>query len=249
MDQAKRVNVLRDWAAGRFRQPAPQNGKVKPVLPKKTVYKPCEGIECHCCDFMGLTVEPGSVDAVVTDIPYEEKWVRSMGRPFSEWCARVLRPGGVMVTWFKHSQLDQCLAALSSHLRYQWLFVSPLAGAKTVQGQWVITKHQIAVVYTRSKKLELRAAVEDWVPMGRKSARRHRHQKNVAQMLHLVEAFSAEEGLVVDPFAGSFTTAEACWHTNRHFIGGDIDPACLGMARERFRTLLDETAPTTARRK
>ena len=149
-----------------------------------------------------------------------------------------------MVTWFGHSRLDQCLAALSTHLRYQWLFVAPLAGAKMVTGQWLNTRHQIAVVYTRSGKLELQAAVEDWVPMGRKGVRRHRHTKNVAQMQYLVQSFSAEETLIVDPFAGSFTTAEACWHTNRRFIGGDIDPACLGMARERFGRLLDEAAPT-----
>jgi hypothetical protein len=184
-----------------------------------------------------LPIEPETVDAVVTDIPFGETWLCHVAE-FSEWCAQVLKPNGVMVTWYSHSRLDRLLAALSTpRLRYQWLFVAPLASAKMVTGQWLNTRHQIAVVYTRSRRLELRAAVEDWVPMGRKGERMHKHQKNVPQMQHFAQGFSEEGGLVVDPFAGSFTTAEACWNTNRRFIGSDLNPDCLRMARERFKFL------------
>ena len=58
MNQEERIKVLRDWAAGKHRPPAPQNGNgaVKHLMPTETIYKPCDGIECHCpCDFRQLT--------------------------------------------------------------------------------------------------------------------------------------------------------------------------------------------------
>ena len=50
--------------------PPPEPSKQPASEPE--VYRPAEGIECWCpCDFRNLPVGPGTVDAVITDIPYD----------------------------------------------------------------------------------------------------------------------------------------------------------------------------------
>lgn len=62
---------------------------------------------------------------------------------------------------------------------------------------------------------------------------KHSHQKPVDLIGFLVRKSTQPGELVVDPFMGSGTTAEACQKLGRDFIGWDIDPACLQMAEER----------------
>jgi hypothetical protein len=221
------------WAEGLTPPPPrPKNTKRNKPMPTGEIYQPTPHVSCHCCDFRNLPVEPESVTAVVTDIPYKEDW-RSNIPAFAEWCCRVLVPGGTMVTFYGHACLNECMAALGLPLRYRWLLVSPLCGIAGTHGQFS-PRYQLALVYSKGDDWRLPRVCEDWIPAGARDKRHHDHQKTIAQMQWLVEAFSSEGELVVDNCAGSFTTAEACHITNRRFIGADINPECLNMARKRF---------------
>lgn len=50
----------------------------------------------------------------------------------------------------------------------------------------------------------------------------------------IIKLTTKEGDLVVDPFAGSGTTALACMNTNRRFIGTEIDTLYFDMANERI---------------
>jgi site-specific DNA-methyltransferase (adenine-specific) len=50
----------------------------------------------------------------------------------------------------------------------------------------------------------------------------------------VVANFTLPGGTVLDPFAGSGTTAIACLRTGRNFIGCEIDPGYYEIARERI---------------
>ena len=231
--QAEVTQAYRDL--GITGEPEPQSLVSHPV---ETFYQPVPGIDCHCpCDFRNLPVKAGTVDAVITDLPYVTEWLPNVPE-FSEWCARVLKPEGVLVTFYGQAHLDKCMAALGTHLNYQWQFISPLVGTNKVLGFPLQSRYQLALVYSRARSLGKRRVVDDWIPAGRRMKGLHPHQKNPAQMQTLVEAFSRENDLICDPCACTFVTAEACWHANRKFIGGDLDPECLEMARQRFANLL-----------
>ena len=59
-------------------------------------------------------------------------------------------------------------------------------------------------------------------------------------MMWLVETYTNEGDLVIDPFLGSGTTALACARTNRRFIGVEREEKYFTMAVERLQ------APQTA---
>ncbi len=207
-----------------------------PPSPPPVSYTPVPGIDCYCCDFRRLPVEGGTVKAVLTDIPYYVDWLPT-ATVLADWCANVLVPDGVLVTWLPQYHLDESIAAFTKHLHFQWCFISPLVGSYRSLGNRINSRYQLACVFSVGATWRLHRGCDDWVPAGRRDKKYHKHGKTVAQMQYLVEAFSQESDLICDPCSGGWTTAEACYLTNRHFIGGDIDPECLGMARQRFSVL------------
>lgn len=62
----------------------------------------------------------------------------------------------------------------------------------------------------------------------------HPTQKPLDLMLELVRLFSDPGELVLDPFAGSGTTAVACLRSDRRFLGSEIDPKYHALALERI---------------
>lgn len=77
---------------------------------------------------------------------------------------------------------------------------------------------------------------------------RHKHSNHPTEKpLELIKRFvsvSSNPGdLVVDPFMGSGTTAVACRETGRRFIGYEINPEYIKMARTRLRSAMTPRAP------
>ena len=52
--------------------------------------------------------------------------------------------------------------------------------------------------------------------------------------LYYTERFTQNRDLVVDPFAGSFTTAVAAHRLGRRYLGCDHDPECVEIGRRRL---------------
>ncbi|HEY6634534.1 MAG TPA: site-specific DNA-methyltransferase [Acidimicrobiia bacterium] len=53
----------------------------------------------------------------------------------------------------------------------------------------------------------------------------------------LIELYTYQGDLVLDPFIGSGTTAVAAVETSRHYVGFDTEPSYVDLARERLRGL------------
>jgi len=63
----------------------------------------------------------------------------------------------------------------------------------------------------------------------------HPTQKPVELFKYIIETYTREGDLVVDPFLGSGTTAVACAMTKRKFIGGDILNKYVSQSAERLK--------------
>lgn len=68
----------------------------------------------------------------------------------------------------------------------------------------------------------------------------HPTQKPEELIRRLIAGSSPPEGLVVDPFAGSGTTAIVAERLGRRWLCADSEPAYVGLARARIRRNLDE---------
>jgi SAM-dependent methyltransferase len=208
-----------------------------PPPPPPELYQPTKDIACWKCDFRDLPVEAGSVRAIITDLPYEGTWHHNLP-DFAEWACRVLQPGGILATFYGQAWLPRLLAELDKRLYWQWLFIEPWCGGYPLMGRWVNSRYAPVVVYCNEPTMHLRRNVDDVLPASRKERDCHEHQKSLASVQHLVQAFSGEEGdLVADCCSGGWTTALACHETRRRFVGSDNRPDCLDVARKRFANL------------
>jgi site-specific DNA-methyltransferase (adenine-specific) len=62
---------------------------------------------------------------------------------------------------------------------------------------------------------------------------KHPAEKPLAMIRHIVRTSSRPDAVVLDPFIGSGTTAEAAVLEGRHFIGGDFDMHWVKKTRAR----------------
>jgi len=70
--------------------------------------------------------------------------------------------------------------------------------------------------------------------MSNKEIRQHPTQKPLALFTWILKKYSKESDLILDPFLGSGTTAEACKLLHRNFIGIEINPEYCKIAEERL---------------
>ena len=63
----------------------------------------------------------------------------------------------------------------------------------------------------------------------------HPTQKPVDMLEFMIEKFSDEKNIVLDPFMGSGTTGVGCVKTNRNFIGFEIDKEYFELAQNRIK--------------
>ena len=65
-------------------------------------------------------------------------------------------------------------------------------------------------------------------------AKTHPCPEPLDQCEELVRSFTCEEALVLDPFTGVGSIPVACARHNRRYVGIDIDPVYVGIARKRL---------------
>jgi hypothetical protein len=109
-----------------------------------------------------------------------------------------------------------------------------------------ITTYEVIVVWSKDwKRLSSRVwsipildyrSLRDWNP--------HPTQKPVKLVRYLLDQYTNEGDLVLDPFVGSGTTAVACKQMRRHFIAVEHDPAFVAIANNRLRERTTPEAPT-----
>lgn len=84
----------------------------------------------------------------------------------------------------------------------------------------------------------LAATIDVWeIPPERASRVGHPAPFPVALPRRLIEFYTYEEDLVLDPFMGSGTTAVAAVETGRHYVGFDTEPSYVELAHARIREL------------
>ena len=216
----------------------------------------CKIYNCDCLDLM-KSMEDDSVDAVVTDPPYDEKTHEGAICGNEEDVVGVsefgpLQDVGKVVSESVRISLGWCLffCALEQLGEYQ-AEAKKLDGDVFVRsGYWDKIMHTpqftgdrpaqpgeaIAILHRPGKKRWNgggRPAL--WRYMRMSGNKVHPTQKPLELIKALIIDFTESDDLVFDPFMGSGTTGVAALQMGRSFIGCEIDKDYFGIAEKRLK--------------
>lgn len=169
----------------------------------------------------------GTVDAIITDPPYERDALPLLG-DLRDLATRLLKPDGVMVVMFGTYYLREAFNLLDGGVPYRWTAAYLTPGAHAVHYHARITQGwKPLLVYGGGPRFH------DVFTSPGDDKRHHMWGQSFGGFLALVDTFSRPGQLVVDPFLGGGTTALACQRLQRSFVGCDIDPAAVETSRQR----------------
>ena len=203
-----------------------------------------------------------SVDAIITDPPFgigfrygsekekfddpESYW--SWFQPIYSAMLKKLKPGGFVAIW--QAQL---------YFRYFWSWFGDQIHIYAACKNFVqLRKTPINYAYDPivmfykegSKPLRPKhpkrnvdffvANTAKWVTNTKAIERKHPCPRPIDQVEVIVENFTIFNGIVLDPFLGSGTTAVACEKLNRKWIGIEIEEKYCKITKERIRKVINQ---------
>jgi DNA modification methylase len=206
-------------------------------------------------------IPAAGVDFILTDPPYLVNYHSRDGRAIqndadSRWLKpsfvqayRVLRPDRFCISFYGWSKADQFIAAwreagfrLVGHLVFRKSYASST--------RFLRYHHEQAYLLAKGNPAPPKHPIPDVLEMRYTGNKIHPTQKDISALLPLIECFSAEGDLVLDPFCGSGSTLVASRCLHRHFFGIELDPAYHALAVSRIaQTIFNGTSPEGSREK
>ncbi len=179
-------------------------------------------------------LEPASVALILTDPPWADKALRDVLPDLGRLAARVLVPGGSLVTYLGHHSLPTALPTLAEHLRFWWLMTIRLHGqAARLPGKRIIPLSRPVAWFVRGGRRDRRWLKDsfDVHTVADKAAHPWAQHRSVAE--YFIQALTQPGELVVDPFAGSGTVPYVAASLGRRWAASDADPECWPLIEER----------------
>jgi site-specific DNA-methyltransferase (adenine-specific) len=140
---------------------------------------------------------------------------------------RILRPGGSCIIFFdlwKIETLKGLLSKFSKHRLIEWIKTNPMPINQ--YATYLSNAREIAISCVKGGKATFNSKYDKGIyeyPIYNGKDRFHPTQKSLPLFEELITKHSNEGDIVVDPYAGSGTTALASKNTNRIFICGEPD--------------------------
>lgn len=208
-----------------------------------------------CLDILP-TLEPGSVDAVVTDPPYAIPAAHYVGKRGEESPRRNLAELSIVEQWFR--QVADLIPATASMYVFcdgqsfpvffracynRWRWVRPVVWDKVVSYNGYTWRHQHELIAWCEPNGAMRIPTGDGDIIRCRAVKVDARCHPAEKPVELIETLIAKtSGTVLDPFMGSGTTGVACVKTGRRFIGVELDPGYFDVAVRRIQAAFDDEA-------
>jgi site-specific DNA-methyltransferase (adenine-specific) len=185
------------------------------------------------------------VDFILTDPPYLVNYHDRSGRsvlndldhswlkPAFTDAYRVLREDRFMVSFYSWTHADKFLATwreagfrVIGHLVFRKRYCS--------QSRFLGYQHEQAYLLAKGNPKVPADPISDVLDMRYSGNQMHPTQKPVSALLPLINTFTKEGDIVLDPFCGSGSTGVAALLTRRKFIGIELDPEYHRVAEGRL---------------
>ncbi|MFH0900537.1 MAG: DNA methyltransferase [Pseudomonadota bacterium] len=212
--------------------PAPETGNLPAVIEMQSA-------RLYAGDFQNVLCEvpDASVDLIFTDPPYIKAFLPQWS-DLSALAARVLKPTGMLIAYSGQAYLPEVMGRLAEHLQYWWLGAVFHGGASEI----ILADYPVRKVVNLCKPLlfyvrpgfQQERVIHDAVQGEGSEKGSHAWQQGQAEAEFYIRRLCPEGGIVLDPCLGGGTTGVAAVGQGRQFIGCEIDPDVLQMARERI---------------
>jgi len=197
---------------------------------------------CGDCLEVMKEIPDKSVDAVITDPPYgfgrfetdDGNFIKLIQSAFVE-VKRITRFGAWSFVFSGTGAVKDLLNAIDLDFqRLLWLY-KPADCTYPYRG-WLLTSEAIAVFTNGNPTplLDRKPYRHDCYIHSRVGQEGVEGHPTVKPLDVIYDLCARVNGIVLDPFLGSGTTAVACKQLNRHFIGIEINPDYCKIARERL---------------
>jgi DNA modification methylase len=200
------------------------------------------------CISIMRSLPANSVDFIPTDPPYLVRYKDREGRSIqndsnSDWLIpafaeayRVLEQDRFMVSFYGWTQVDKFFHAWRSvwfrvvgHVVFRKQYVS--------KSRFLKYQHEQAYLLAKGKPALPENPIADVIDMPYSGNKLHPTQKPVAALKPLIEAFTQEHDLILDPFCGSGSTLVAAKILKRRYLGIELDPEYHAVATKRLHSL------------
>jgi hypothetical protein len=191
-----------------------------------------------CGDFRekGQEIESESVDMILTD-PLYAKDKLHLWDDLGRLAQRILKPGGVLLSYSGNLYLPQVYESLGKHLQYFWTFaIRHGGGHQTVYAVNVTQMWKPLVAYCKPPFSKTWSPFCDMVSGGQ-SKEFHKFEQPESEAYYFLEHLCPKNGVICDPMMGSGSTIVSAMALGLTAIGIDIDSTAHATAKQRVEHL------------
>ena len=187
------------------------------------------------------TMKENSVDLIFTDPQYDRDSL-PIYSVLGKAAQRVLKPGGSLVCYVGTYALPEILRYLEdAGLSFWWqIIVKHTGAAARMHKQKVWVKQKPLVWFVNGNKSNAPEDIGDYIESTPPDKVRHKWQQSTVEAEYVIKHLTVENQLVMDPFAGSGTTALAALKLNRRFITFDKDANTAVLANQRLMEFIND---------
>ncbi len=178
-------------------------------------------------------IEHESIDAIITDPPYLKEFL-PLWDDLAKFAKKVLKPSGLLVTYCGQIHLDTIVEKLSKELQYYWILTMLQPGATTkVFARNVLVGWKPILIFQKPPFMRINSFYDVFKSEQREKDL-HEWQQSESGVLELIEKFTLEGQIILDPFAGSGTTLAMAIANGRKAIGIEKDEKYVKIIKERL---------------
>jgi 16S rRNA G966 N2-methylase RsmD len=180
----------------------------------------------------GREIADNSIELIFTDPPYHEEYI-PLWSDLGALAARVLKPGGALVSYSGQKYLLTVMQALSEHLDYFWLCAVKHSGGDAQRHvQRIRNGFKPILFYVKPPVNPWWEYMPDIISGGQEKDA-HDWQQAAGEARHYIRHLCPSGGVVLDPMCGGGTTLLVSRELGLRSIGIEIAPEHFHAAQER----------------
>jgi len=178
-------------------------------------------------------IPDGSIDCIITDPPYPYEFIEVWSK-LSIVAKRVLKPNGYCIAYSGQMNLPEVIKRMNEHLNYYWTFSLIHTGSRQlINGRSLFCGWKPILVFQNGFK-KLDKPFDDFIMGTGMEKTHHKWQQAELELKHLINNFTKEGDVIMEPFAGGGTTIIAALKLNRNIIAAEIDETSYNVSKQRI---------------